>query len=90
MPINKRPQPKSESQTKTVDDFINEGGTISTDQIKSIPSIQSVKLRIPSDLLEQVDKAVASRKPSPSRHQWILEAIYEKLESDFNENNLRT
>ena len=39
-----------------------------------------VKLRLQASLLEQIDADVNSRQPSPSRHQWILEAIYEKLD----------
>ena len=41
-----------------------------------------VKLRIEASLLEQIDADVNSRQPSPSRHQWILEAIYEKLDRE--------
>lgn len=41
---------------------------------------QPVKMRVPPDLLAQIDAAVARRRPAPSRHQWILEAICEKLE----------
>ncbi len=39
-----------------------------------------VKLRLPTSLLEQIDDSVESRKPSLSRHQWILEAIHAKLD----------
>ena len=41
-----------------------------------------VKLRIEASLLERIDAEVNSRQPSPSRHQWILEAIYEKLDRE--------
>ena len=41
-----------------------------------------VKLRLSVSLLERIDGAVDQRKPSPSRHQWILEAIYEKLDRE--------
>lgn len=44
--------------------------------------VMPVKLRVPASLLTQVDTAVAKRRPVPSRHQWILEAIYEKLERE--------
>ena len=39
-----------------------------------------VKLRLPTSLLERIDTSVKSRKPILSRHQWILEAIYAKLD----------
>jgi hypothetical protein len=42
----------------------------------------NLKLRLSVSLLEQIDAAVNERKPSPSRHQWILEAIYEKLDRE--------
>ena len=44
--------------------------------------IQPLKLRVPATLLVEVDAAVARRRPSPSRHQWLLEAIYEKLDRE--------
>lgn len=43
-------------------------------------TVQPVKLRLDAKLLAQIDAAVGERRPAPSRHQWILEAIYEKLE----------
>lgn len=43
-------------------------------------TVQPVKLRLDAKLLARIDSAVAERRPEPSRHQWILEAIYEKLE----------
>jgi hypothetical protein len=81
MAIARKPKPK------TVDDFIEEGGSApaATAPVERKPARtekaeQPVKLRIPAELLEQIDAVVAARRPSPSRHNWILEAIYEKLE----------
>lgn len=66
-----------------VEEFIERGGAGSL----SVPNqgqnleeeVKGLKLRLPVDLLSEVDVAVKRRRPSPSRHQWILEAIYEKL-----------
>jgi hypothetical protein len=81
MAIARKPKPK------TVDEFIEEGGSAPVATVPTATKVartekaeQPVKLRVPADLLEQIDAAVAARKPSPSRHNWILEAIYEKLE----------
>jgi len=38
-----------------------------------------VILRIPTEILEQVDQALQSRPLRTPRHTWILEAILEKL-----------
>jgi hypothetical protein len=72
---------------KTIEEFIGAGGLPSQSEPKSVEEInekeiQSLKLRIPVELLKQVDLAVRKRRPSPSRHQWILEALYEKLERE--------
>jgi hypothetical protein len=67
---------------KNVSDFIKAGGRESAGKSKKKQvedAIQPVKMRIDSELLDQIDAAVNARKPAPSRHQWILEAIYEKL-----------
>lgn len=55
------------------------------DQSQAMPAmseqkVHPVKLRIDDSLLARIDEAVSARRPVPSRHQWILEAIYEKLE----------
>jgi hypothetical protein len=83
MAIARKPKPK------TVDDFIEEGGSApaTTAPVEKKPARaekaeQPVKLRVPAALLGQIDAAVAARRPSPSRHNWILEAIYEKLERE--------
>lgn len=65
----------------SVEDFINSSAVAaeSTPQVDSIDDIQPVKLRMPIDLLKDVDDARSKRKPRPSRHQYILEALYEKV-----------
>jgi hypothetical protein len=44
--------------------------------------VKGLKLRLTLEFLAEVDAAVKQRRPAPSRHQWILEAIYEKLARD--------
>lgn len=72
----------------SVDEFIHAGGAepVAVEKraatAKILPAIQPVKLRVDADLLAQIDAAVNARRPAPSRHQWILEAIYEKLDRD--------
>lgn len=79
-----RRKPKANS----VEEFIQEGGAapqvVSADRTekRSKEELQSLKLRLPVELVAQVDASVAKRRPAPSRHQWLLEAIYEKLERE--------
>lgn len=86
MVVRRKPKPVS------VEEFIQEGGAVpqvveaqaqTKEQTAAAKDeVQSVKLRVPTELLVQVDASVTKRRPAPSRHQWILEAIYEKLERE--------
>jgi hypothetical protein len=83
MAIARKPKPK------TIEEFIEEGGSApvaivptTSKSARTEKAEQPVKLRVPADLLARIDQAVADRRPSPSRHNWILEAIYEKLDRD--------
>jgi len=49
---------------------------IERDEDKTI----AVTLRVPDDLLAEVDTTAKKRRPRCSRNSWILEAIFEKLE----------
>ncbi len=76
MAITKRPQPPTQADIGRV---IRKGGSVpkrSTDQ----PAL--VQLRLPRQLVEQIDAALKSRPVPPSRHTWLLEAIHEKLKRE--------
>jgi hypothetical protein len=75
-----------------VEEFIQDGGSMpqvvvpkQNPEERSDEEVKGLKLRLPVDLLAEIDAAVKSRRPAPSRHQWILEAIYEKLSKDAAE-----
>jgi hypothetical protein len=80
-PIRRRPEP-----TKKELDFIEAADKnipAATESLK--PNNQGekvVNLRIPADLLTEIDQSIKNRRPAPSRHQWLLEAVYEKLERE--------
>lgn len=82
-----RQKPKATTQKPSnVEEFIQKGGSVSqeTEPLSGTDEadVKGLKLRLPLELLQEVDEAVKRRRPSPSRHQWILEAIYEKLERE--------
>jgi hypothetical protein len=71
---------------KSVDDFIK-GMPLSIPaeppQDETEPNrVQALKLRLPISLVRELDESRSRRKPRPSRHQYILEALYEKLDRD--------
>ncbi len=45
-------------------------------------SIQPLKLRIPEDLLADIDAIVEREKPKISRHTWILRALYQQVKME--------
>jgi hypothetical protein len=49
--------------------------------MKKAASGTNVVLRFPTDLLQQVDQAVASRMPRIPRNTWLLEAVHAKLDT---------
>jgi hypothetical protein len=94
MSVRPKPKPVSPQTDPDVDEFINAGGSTTKANTETIEQVEQppteaepkpVKLRLPADLLEKIDAAVAKRRPKPSRHQWILEACYQKLERDEGE-----
>lgn len=77
--------PKMESDNKDLDDFIKgavDSKTPKSENDKIVDEFKNVKLRLKQSLLNKIDKAVGEREPKPSRHQWLLEAIFLKLEAD--------
>lgn len=60
-----------------VDALINKGGKPAK---QTDADTTSVILRLPPDMLAQIDAAVAARPIRIPRHTWILEAIFEKLQ----------
>jgi predicted DNA binding CopG/RHH family protein len=79
MALRKRPKPEDR------DKWISEAATSDKPQQleeEETKTIQDIRLRIPTDLLEEIDQSVAKRKPKISRHNWILEALHEKVKRE--------
>ncbi len=53
-----------------------------SDDRKSKTNTQLVTLRIPEDLLKEIDDRVLSRPLKTSRNMWILEVIYRALNNE--------
>jgi predicted DNA binding CopG/RHH family protein len=72
---------KKENESLT-DSFINSGGQTTQESIKNLEQLDSrFTLRIPSMMLQQIDKQRKKKVGKFSRNNWILEAIEEKLMS---------
>jgi hypothetical protein len=62
-----------------VDALINKGGTPAAQASPKPDSSVAVVLRVPGELLGQIDAAVKARTIRTPRHTWLLEALHEKL-----------
>jgi hypothetical protein len=83
MALRKRPKPEETDQwiqaANVEDNKLSE---------ESEREIQSVRVRVPLDLLEAIDQLVVKRQPKTSRHNWILEALYEKVKREKKRESL--
>jgi hypothetical protein len=83
MAITRKPRPAQQPDESAVQQLISKGGTIATaaqPPADAPPEYSSVLLRIPSDMLAQIDASVKRRRPVRiSRQAWIIEALHERL-----------
>ena len=49
---------------------------------KNLSKAVSVVLRLPAEVLSQIDQVVDSRRIRIPRHTWLLEAVLEKLDRE--------
>ena len=64
-----------------VDALIDVGAKVKEDHQERSKKVRMVNLKIPCQMLQQVDKAVQERIYI-TRTGWIMEAIYEKLKQE--------
>ena len=77
MPLRKRPKPEDRDQ------WISEAATSDQpQQLEEKKDIQDIRLRVPTELLAEIDQLIGKRKPKISRHNWILEALHEKVKRE--------
>ncbi len=92
MAVTRKPSSLPSSPPADVEAFIRGGGSeprevegTTGDVVEGKAEVQVVTLRLPVELLKEVDGQRKQRRPSPSRHQWLLEAVYEKIEREAGE-----
>lgn len=75
-------RPPSQVTDKKLEEFISQGGSTATKPAQNGRVEATVNLRIPVDVLAQVDEAVKQKRLPTPRHRWLLEAIFEKLDRE--------
>ena len=77
----------STASDQQIETLINQGGGVApikpgrpTNRVERKTS--NVLLRMPDALLSSVDNAVEARPLPTTRHTWLLEAVFEKLQRE--------
>jgi hypothetical protein len=77
MAVIRKPKHPDEA---SVQRLINKGGTAAAAEVPPDDSLFPVLLRLPADMVAQIDAAVRRRRPVRiSRQAWIIEALHERL-----------
>ena len=74
---------------RQIEALIHKGGEVATARPgrpsdKAVRKTSNVLLRLPENLLFRVNEAVDARPLPTTRHAWLLEAVFEKLEREQN------
>jgi hypothetical protein len=85
MAIARKPQAQA-APTVDVDALINRGGSAAGSPPPEVATKSStpILLRVPAEMMSQLDAALKARPVRLPRHTWILEAIHEKLIRDLS------
>lgn len=83
MTIARKPKSKIPSAAD-IDAVINRGGSIASAKKASKAKVSAVIVRIPTAMLQQLDRSLEAQPIKKPRHTWILEAIAEKLDRESN------
>ncbi|MGC1829801.1 MAG: hypothetical protein WA663_05275 [Candidatus Acidiferrales bacterium] len=84
MAIRSKPQqrtPAPASDERAVEAFIGKGGGVTQAPAKG-GKITRLQLRLPEDILKRIDSVRPKGIAAPSRHDWFLLAMLEKLERE--------
>ncbi len=83
MAVTRKPKPQDSSAEADVMALIEKGGSVATNKPKRTRTKpQLVQLRLSREVVDRIDSVIQSRLVPPSRHTWLLEAVYEKLQRE--------
>lgn len=77
MAISKKPVNKTAVSEAAITAIIEKGGSVASEKLDT--GKKNLQLRLDSDLIMLIDSVRKNNVVPPSRHHWILEAIFEKL-----------
>jgi hypothetical protein len=82
MAIRSKPQQATPAANeRAVEAFIGKGGGVTQGHAKAGKAAR-LQLRLPDDILNRIDAVRPKGITAPSRHDWFLDAMIEKLERE--------
>jgi hypothetical protein len=85
MAIARKPKPARQPDEAAVQRLISKGGSVAAPATRhrAEPETSPVLIRIPKDMLAEIDAAVERRRPVRiARTAWILETLQERLKRE--------
>ena len=83
MAVTRKPKSQDSSTETDVMALIEKGGSVAADKSeRTRAKPQLVQLRLSREVVDRIDSVIQSRLVPPSRHTWLLEAVYEKLQRE--------
>jgi hypothetical protein len=83
MAIARKPKPAKQPDEATVQQLISKGGSVAATATpeRAEPQTSPVLIRIPKDMLAEIDAAVQRRRPVRiTRTAWIIETLQDRLQ----------
>jgi hypothetical protein len=86
MAITRKPREPEASDPGAFDTYLRKGGSAASPEL-AMPAPEATKdvrftLAIPGPLCAQLDRLRAQRLAKTSRHQWVLEAIEQRIQRE--------
>ncbi len=82
MAISRKPKTTEKvAKEPNIAALINKGGSTAETTIEKVEE-KPILIRVPSDVIKQIDNIVSSKRIKTPRHTWLLEAVFEKLERE--------
>jgi hypothetical protein len=82
--VSRKPKPREQADEAEIIALVHQGGSIAQSPAVSdeIEKMRVVNLRLPEEMLAEVDALLKQRRVRVSRNTWFLEAIVEKAQRE--------
>jgi hypothetical protein len=81
--VSRKPKPREQVDEVEITALVHQGGSIAKSAVSDeIEKMRVVNLRLPEEMLAEVDALLKQRRVRVSRNTWFLEAIVEKAQRE--------